>query len=60
MYSDPNILPSDLMAMEQHRLQVQTQAATLTKDKQAILGSDMDRYRILMASPIRIHSTRRT
>ena len=45
MYSNPNILPSDLMAMEQHRLQVQTQAATLTKDKQAILGSDMDRYR---------------
>jgi hypothetical protein len=45
MYSNPNILPSDLMAMEQHRLQVQTQAATLTKDKQAILGADMDRYR---------------
>ena len=45
MSKDPDILPTDAMAVQQHRLQVQTQAAQLTKDKQAILGSDMDRYR---------------
>ena len=45
MSKDPDILPTDAMAVQQHRLQVQTQAAQLTKDKQAILGADMDRYR---------------
>jgi hypothetical protein len=45
MYSNPDILPSDLMSVEQHRLQVQTQAATLDKEKKANLATDMDRYR---------------
>jgi hypothetical protein len=43
--SDPDILPTDRMAVEQHRLQLQKDAAGLTKDKQAIFSTDVDRYR---------------
>lgn len=48
MSQDPDILPTDLMSVEQHRLQVQTQAAQLTKEKQTLLATDMDRYRGLL------------
>lgn len=43
--SSPDILPQHRMAVEQHRLQLQTSAAALTKDQQGIYQTNVDRYR---------------